>query len=173
MTGKKHERDGETYIISESMDLDQLDLENLVNNEVTVPEILKTQYARPPSIDSIPGLVPKIKQAQERIWLEFTLDVDGELEQFPGYIESQSSSPSSEMWRLKMDRGSAAHLMMVIANSSVNLNKNATCTQLKWSHGEEEKTIELLPPSELRMFEVKDDSDSDLFVKVKFELSNH
>lgn len=173
MAGKKHERDGESFIVSEDVDLDQLDLENMVQNEVLVPEILKTQFARPPSIESIPGMIPKTQQAQERIWLEITLDVNGTLEQFPGYIEGQKISPYSKVWSLRMDREAVMGLMMLVTDTTTHSDKNAFCTQLKWVYGESEKVMELVPPTEFRMFEVEDESDSDLFVKVRFELTNH
>lgn len=172
MTGKKHEVDGETFIVSEGVDLDQLDLENMVNNDsVPVPEILKTQYAQPPIIENIPGMVPKAASTPERIWLELTLDVNGTLEQFPGYVEEQSVSPYATRWALRMDRSSAMHLMMVVTNSAQHTNESAFCTLVKWVYGEEEQNMELVPPRELRMFKIVDTEDAGVFVQVSFEIN--
>jgi len=171
MTENKHERDGESFIVSDGVNLDELDLENMVRNEVTVPEILQTQYARAPSIESIPGMIPKIHQTQERIWLEITLDIDGTVNTFPGYVEKQKTTPYVKSWQLRMDRESAAHLMMVIADSNQHSDRSALCVQLKWCYGESERVMKLDPPSDIQMFDAEDISDSDLFVKVNFEIS--
>lgn len=164
MTGKKHERDGESFIVSEGVDLDQLDLENMVQNEVQVPEILKTHFAQPPAIESIPGMVPQVQQSQERIWVEFALEIDGELVYFPGYCMEQSSS-DVKVYTLGMDRATAMHLMAVM--TSAENGAEVLCVQVKMILGEEERVVKFSEKQRIHNFEMLDESDTDLFVQVK------
>lgn len=167
MTGKKHERDGESYIVSDGVNLDELDLENMTQNEVQVPEILRTHFAQPPSIESIPGMIPQVQQNQERIWLEITVESNDDLVQFPGYLEESKFSSDGVSYTLKMDRKSAAELMMVASYRTQFLDKSLYCAQLKWVYGEDEKVLKFPKYKPIHGLEMEDKEETETFVNVK------
>lgn len=170
MVGKRHEIDGETYIVSEDVDLQQIDLENMVNKQdfVAIPEILRTQYAqvKPPIVKT-----PQISvstQPQERIWFEVTLDVDGELLVYSGVLEDSKVLSQSCVYALKIDRKQAMELMAIFAK--IGPEKSCPVSQIRMMYDKDETVVKYESENRLTYFRINDTKNEEPFVDIGFEI---
>lgn len=182
MVGNKYEIDGETYIVSDDVNLDELDLEKMVEKGdlAKAVEYVRAYGAVAPPVVQSPAHVPV---PVERIWVEMDLRQASAAKNhtFTGIVElmqvgdpfetdSSSSSPAA-FYRVRMDRAQALSLGM-LAMRSYSGGDMLFVERLRGCH--EKLNEELIFRETRRMrftrFQIMDHKIEDGFVEVEFSV---
>jgi len=172
MSGNKHEIDGETFIVSDDVDLDELDLEQMVEKGDLSKAV---EYVRAyGAIDTAlkPEPTSPATVSVEQIWIEVLLKQSSATESvaFAGIVGAISMGDSDLAYcKLRMDRSQALKLAMLsMRTSSVGDTLAVEC--LSGIH--EKSTEELIFDGNNRMklarFQIFDANVESAFVEVEF-----
>lgn len=180
MAGNKHEIDGETFIISDDVDLDELDLEKMVEkgDSPKIVEYVRAYGAEPSSPPPLPS-TPHVPV--ERIWLTLDLKQEGTTEIVPCacimegmYVGEQSSYVIDALVHYKalMSRETAlkiAMLSMRSATAGVALFVERLCGSFEKL--EEELIFEENGKMRLSRFHMWDTKLDNAFIEVEFYIA--
>jgi len=171
MGKNKKEIDGETYIVSEEIDFNDIDLENMVDNSEHVTNV-KISYSNDTNDtnDNEELVIDNPDSIEERIWLEVVIEFSSEEEKnYTGILETIHISKDITHFYLLLNREQACEIVNNFAKDTFAGNK-IFLKKYKSFYLNQECVLHLEDKCIITNCSMQDLDHKDIFVKVNFSI---